>query len=308
MNKTFATRVFGTVLAGTMLAGMLVGCGSSSGTGDASSDSADSAAASAPSGLISVISREDGSGTRGAFIELTGVQTEENGNKTDNTTMDAVIANQTEVMMQNVAGDANAIGYASMGSLNDSVKAVAIDGVEATTDNVLNGEYSLSRPFNIVLNGDAEGAAADFINYILSEDGQQVVSDAGYIPVDSESGAFESDGSKGDVTVAGSSSVSPVMEKLKEAYEEINPDAKITIETSDSTTGVNSTIEGICDIGMASRELSEEEAAEVQSVQIALDGIAVIVNPENALDGLTTEQVRQIFTGEVTDWEDVAAQ
>ena len=302
-TKTFATRVFGTVMAGTMLAGMLTGCGSSGNTSEAGSNNAE---ASVPSGLISVISREDGSGTRGAFIELTGVQTEENGNKTDNTTADAVIANQTEVMMQNVAGDANAIGYASMGSLNDSVKAVAIDGVEATTENVLNGEYSVSRPFNIVLNGEAEGAAADFINYILSADGQQVVSDAGYIPVDTEADAFESDGSTGDVTVAGSSSVSPVMEKLKESYEKINPDVKVTIETSDSTTGVNSTKEGICDIGMASRELSDEEAADLNAVQIALDGIAVIVNPENTIDDLTLEQVRQIFTGEITDWEGLA--
>lgn len=301
-TKVMNRRVFGTLMAGVMLTGILAGCGSSS-----SSDTTGSGTASAPSGAISVVSREDGSGTRGAFIELTGVQTEDGDQKVDNTTADAIIANQTEVMMQNVAGDANAIGYASMGSLNDSVKAVKIDGVDATTDNVLSGDYSISRPFNIVLNGEAKGASADFINYILSADGQEVIADAGYIQIDSKAKAFESDGSKGDVTVAGSSSVSPVMEKLKEAYAEVNPDVKITIETSDSTTGVNSTKEGICDIGMASRELSDDEKKDLDSVQIALDGIAVIVNPENSVDDLSLDQVRQIFTGEITDWADVAS-
>ena len=301
MKDTMNKRMIGTLLAGVLMTSMLAGC-----MGNTKTDSADASAPSAPSGTISVVSREDGSGTRGAFVELTGVQVEENGNKVDKTTPDAIIANQTEVMMQNVSSDANAIGYSSMGSLNDSVKAVPVDGVDATTDNVLSGDYSLSRPFNIVLKGDAEGVAADFIMFILSKDGQQVVQDAGYIQIDSNAEAFESDGSKGEITVAGSSSVSPVMEKLKEAYEAVNPDAKITIETSDSTTGINSTAEGVCDIGMASRELSDEESADLDSMQIALDGIAVIVNPENTVENLTTEQVRQIFTGEITDWADVA--
>ena len=301
MKDTMNKRMIGTLLAGVLMTSMLAGC-----MGNTKTDSADASAPSAPSGTISVVSREDGSGTRGAFVELTGVQVEENGNKVDKTTPDAIIANQTEVMMQNVSSDANAIGYSSMGSLNDSVKAVPVDGVDATTDNVLSGDYSLSRPFNIVLKGDAEGVAADFIKFILSKDGQQVVQDAGYIQIDSNAEAFESDGSKGEITVAGSSSVSPVMEKLKEAYEAVNPDAKITIETSDSTTGINSTAEGVCDIGMASRELSDEESADLDSMQIALDGIAVIVNPENTVENLTTEQVRQIFTGEITDWADVA--
>lgn len=303
MKDTMNKRLIGTLLAGVLATSLLAGC---MGNTQTQTETETAAEASAPSGTISVVSREDGSGTRGAFVELTGVQSEENGNKVDNTTPDAIIANQTEVMMQNVSSDANAIGYSSMGSLNDSVKAVQIDGVDANTDNVLSGDYSLSRPFNIVLKGDAEGVAADFIKFILSKDGQQVVQDAGYIQIDSEAEAFESDGSKGEITVAGSSSVSPVMEKLKEAYEAINADAKVTIETSDSTTGINSTAEGICDIGMASRDLSDEEAANLESMQIALDGIAVIVNPENAVENLTTEQVRQIFTGEITDWADVA--
>lgn len=303
MKDTMNKRLIGTLLAGVLATSLLAGC---MGNTQTQTETDTAAEASAPSGTISVVSREDGSGTRGAFVELTGVQSEENGNKVDNTTPDAIIANQTEVMMQNVSSDANAIGYSSMGSLNDSIKAVQIDGVDANTDNVLSGDYSLSRPFNIVLNGDAEGVAADFIKFILSKDGQQVVQDAGYIQIDSEAEAFESDGSKGEITVAGSSSVSPVMEKLKEAYEAINADAKVTIETSDSTTGINSTAEGICDIGMASRDLSDDEAENLESMQIALDGIAVIVNPENAVENLTTEQVRQIFTGEITDWADVA--
>lgn len=297
-TKTVKNRVFTTFLAGMMLAGALAGCGSSH-------EATTGGETSAPSGMISVVSREDGSGTRGAFIELFGVEVKEGDTKMDQTTADAVIANQTEVMMQNVSGDKNAIGYASLGSLNDSVKAVKIDGVEATTDNVLSGDYTVSRPFNIVLNGEAKGAAADFIRYILSAEGQQTITDAGYIEIDSSAKNFESDGSAGKVTVAGSSSVTPVMEKLKEAYEEINPEVSITIEESDSTTGINSTMEGICDIGMASRDLSEEEAANLNSLEIARDGIAVIVNPENATDNLTTEQVRQIYTGEITDWEEV---
>lgn len=301
MKDTMNKRMIGTLFAGVLMTSMLAGC-----MGNTKTVPDTASASSAPSGTISVVSREDGSGTRGAFIELTGVQTEENGNKVDNTTPDAIIANQTEVMMQNVSSDAGAIGYSSMGSLNDSVKAVLVDGVDANTDNVLSGDYSLSRPFNIVLKGDAKGVSADFIKFILSKDGQQVVQDAGYIQIDSDAEAFESDGSKGEITVAGSSSVSPVMEKLKEAYEAVNADAKITIETSDSTTGINSTAEGVCDIGMASRELSDEESTDLESMQIALDGIAVIVNPENTVENLTTEQVRRIFTGEITDWADVA--
>lgn len=290
--SSMSKRIMAVLVAGVMMTGVLAGCGSSSGDGSMS-------------GTIDVVSREDGSGTRGAFVELTGILTESNGNKTDNTTVDAIIANQTEVMMQNVAGDEYGIGYASMGSLNDSVKAVKIEGVDATAANVQNGTYAISRPFNIVLNGDAKGVAADFINYILSAEGQKVISDAGYIQVDTDAKAFESDGSTGTITVAGSSSVTPVMEKLKEAYEKVNTGAKITIEESDSTTGINSTKDGICDIGMASRALSDDEAKELKSIQIALDGIAVIVNPSNTVEDLTLDQVRQIYTGEITDWADV---
>lgn len=305
MKFTTQIKKFGTMtLAGIVLMGALAGCGGS-GDGDAASTNGGSTASSSMSGTINVVSREDGSGTRGAFIELFGIQTKNGNEKIDNTTVDAIIANQTEVMMQNVAGDKNAIGYASLGSLHDSVKALKIDGAEATTDNVINGSYKVSRPFNIATKADLSAPAQDFINFILSADGQNVVSETGYIAVDDAAQAFTSDGSSGDITVAGSSSVTPVMEKLKEAYEAINTNVNITIQESDSTTGMTNAVEGICDIGMASRELSEEELQTLTPTQIALDGIAVIVNLENPVSDLSTQQVCSIFIGETTDWNEI---
>lgn len=304
MRLSTKVKKFGALtLTGMMLMGVLAGCGSNGGA--ASDTDNGSAQAAAVSGAIDVVSREDGSGTRGAFIELFGIEEKNGDEKVDNTTPDAIIANQTEIMMQNVAGDKQAIGYASLGSLNDSVKAVKIDGAEATTENVLDGSYTVSRPFNVATKDGLSEAAQDFMKYILSAEGQKVVADNGYIPVDDGAEAFTSNGASGNVTVAGSSSVTPVMEKLKEAYEEVNSNVKITIQESDSTTGMTSAMEGVCDIGMASRELSEEEAAALTPTQIALDGIAIIVNPENAVDDLTTEQVRSIFTGETTDWSEI---
>ncbi len=291
-------------LAGMLLMGALAGCGSSSSDTKTTSDG--STASGNVSGAIDVVSREDGSGTRGAFIELFGIETKDaSGNKTDNTTSDAIIANQTEVMMQNVAGDENAIGYASLGSMSDSVKAVKIDGAEATTENVLNGSYKISRPFNVATKSDLSAAAQDFLNYILSADGQKIISDNGYIPVDDKAAAYQAGDASGDVTVAGSSSVTPVMEKLKEAYEGVNKNVKVTVQESDSTTGMTSASEGTCDIGMASRDLTDEEKQTLTPTEIALDGIAVIVNPSNSIDNLTSDQVKGIFTGEITDWADV---
>ena len=306
MKFTKNMKRFGAAaLSGMLLMGALAGCGSSSSTSETTEEGS-GAAPAAVSGVIDVVSREDGSGTRGAFIELFGIEVkDENGNKTDRTTPDAIIANQTEVMMQNVAGDKNAIGYASLGSVDDSIKVLSIDGAEASTENVLNGSYKISRPFNIATKGELSEATQDFVNYILSADGQKVINDNGYIQIDDKAEAFKSNGATGEITVAGSSSVTPVMEKLKEAYEAVNSGVSITIQESDSTTGMTSTMEGVCDIGMASRELSEEEAAELTPVKIALDGIAVIVNPENALNDLSAEQVCSIFTGEITDWSEL---
>ena len=262
-------------------------------------------AVSAATGTINVCSREDGSGTRGAFVELFGIQEEVDGEKIDMTTLDAIITNSTSVMMTTVQGDENAIGYISLGSLNDTVKAVKIDGAEATAENVVNGTYKVSRPFNIVLGEETSETAQDFIDYIMSAEGQQIIEDEGYIKIDDEAPAFEGGDVSGKVVVAGSSSVSPVMEKLKEAYEAVNGDVSIEVQTSDSTTGVNSTAEGICDIGMASRELKDEETG-VTAQAIAKDGIAVVVNPSNEIEDLTSEQVKAVFTGETTEWEELA--
>ena len=257
--------------------------------------------ASAASGTINVISREDGSGTRGAFIELFGIQEEKDGEKIDMTTVDASITNSTSVMMTTVAGDENAIGYISLGSLNDTVKAVKIDGAEATAENVANDTYKVSRPFNIVTGEKVSEAAQDFVNYIMSEEGQQIVEDNGYIKADAEAKPYEA------AVVAGSSSISPVMEKLKEAYEAVNKNVTVEVQQSDSTTGVTSAAEGICDIGMASRELKDEETEmNLTATVIAKDGIAVVVNNENEVEDLTSDQVKAVFTGETTEWEDLA--
>ena len=263
-------------------------------------------AADLSSDPITVVSREDGSGTRGAFIELFGVEEKDaDGNKVDNTTEEAEITNNTAVMMSTVAGDVDAIGYISLGSLNDSVKAAKIDGVEATAENIKSGEYKVSRPFNIATNGEVSDVAQDFIDYILSPEGQAVVEENGYIAVDSTEA--ESTQPEGKVVVAGSSSVTPVMEKLKEAYAEVNPNAEIEIQQSDSTTGMTSAIDGICDIGMASRDLKDEELeAGLTATTIANDGIAIIVNNDNPTDDLTTDQVKSIYVGEVTTWGDLA--
>ena len=283
----------------------MTGCGSSNGAGgsDAGSGS-DSGSASQP---ISVVSREDGSGTSGAFVELTGVEEKDaDGNKTDNTTADAIISNSTEIMMTTVSGDEYAIGYSSTGSLNDTVKALNVDGVEPTAQNIKDGKYSLSRPFNIATKGTPGKLAQDFIDYILSEEGQKVVEDNGYIASVDSAKAFKSNGESGKLVVAGSSSVTPVMEKLAEAYKAVNKKAEIEIQESDSTTGMTAAADGTCDIGMASRELEDSEKDKgLTSQAIALDGIAVIVNTQNTRTEITTDMVKKIFTGEVTDWNDV---
>ena len=264
------------------------------------------AAGGSMSGAITVLSREDGSGTRGAFIELMGIeQKDADGNKVDMTVDTAEITNSTSVMMTTVAGNTNAIGYVSLGSLDTSmVKALNVDGVEATVETVQDGSYAVARPFNIATAGEPEGVAADFINFIMSDEGQAVVSEDGYVSQGS-TGAFTSDGSEGTITVGGSSSVTPVMEKLAEAYQAVNTNATIEVQQSDSTTGMTSTIDGTYDIGMASRELNEDELASLTPTVIAMDGIAVIVNPENPLTDITSEQIMQIYTGEITDWSEV---
>ena len=260
-------------------------------------------------GPISVVSREDGSGTRGAFIELFGIEEKNDaGEKIDMTTEDASVTNSTSVMMTNVAQDPLAIGYISLGSLDDTVKAVKIDGVEATVDNVSNDSYKIARPFNILTSDKESDAAKDFVNYIMSSDGQKIVEDNGYIKEAADAKAYEAaDGVSGKVVVAGSSSVTPVMEKLAEGYEAVNKDVTVEVQQSDSTTGVNMAAEGTADIGMASRDLKDEEKdLGLTATVIARDGIAVIVNKDNDVDELTSDQVKAVYTGETTTWEDLA--
>ena len=301
-----------------LTAAMLAGCGSSetadtTAAADTTAEAEDTAAAADTATAdfdteedISVYSREDGSGTRGAFIELFGVEEKDaNGEKIDNTTEDATITNNTSVMMTGVAGDDYAIGYVSLGSLNDTVKALKVDGVEPTVENIKSDSYKVYRPFNIATKGEVSEAAQDFIDYILSAEGQQIVSDEGYITIDDAAPAFAGGQASGSVTVAGSSSVSPVMEKLAEAYMKLNGNVKIEIQTSDSTTGMTSAIDGVCDIGMASRELKDTETAELTATVIAQDGIAVVVNNNNPIDNLTKDQVKSIYVGETTSWSEV---
>lgn len=308
MKKKLAALLITGIMAVAMTA-----CGSSnSGTDDSgSTDGTAKAESSADAGSdwddtrdITVVSREDGSGTRGAFVELFGIEEEVNGEKVDMTTEEANITNSTSVMMSTVAQDEYAIGYISLGSLDDSIKAVKIDGSEATAENIKNGSYKISRPFNIATKDDLSDAAQDFEDFILSTEGQKVVEDNKYIPLDDVSD-YKSNGASGKVVVAGSSSVSPVMEKLKEAYQAVNSDVEVEIQTSDSTTGMQNAIDGVCDIGMASRELkdSEKEAGLTPTV-IAMDGIAVVVNNDNPTDELSSDQVKSIFTGDVLTWDE----
>lgn len=297
-------EIAATLLVATLAIGTMVGCGS---TGNDNTTDGEKTENTGASGDITILSREDGSGTRGAFVELFGIEEKDaDGNKVDMTTEDAKITNSTSVMMTTVAGDVNSLGYISLGSLNDTVTAVKIDGVEATADNVSNGTYKIARPFNIATKGeDLSDAAQDFVNYILSKDGQQIITDNGYISV-GEGKEFTSNNASGKLVIAGSSSVTPVMEKLVEAYGKVNANVEIEVQESDSSTGMQSTVDGLCDIGMASRELKDSETeAGLVATEIAKDGIAVIVNNESGITDLTSDQVKQIYTGEILTWDEV---
>ncbi len=275
-----------------------------------SNASASSGSSSSPTGQISVYSREEGSGTRGAFVELFGIEEKDpGGNKVDKTTASAVVTNSTSVMMTSVAGDKAGIGYISLGSLNATVKAAKIDGAEATVENVKNGSYKISRPFNIATKADVSPAAKDFISYIMSPEGQKVVEGNHYISLGASASPYTASGASGKVVVAGSSSVTPVMEKLAEAYKELNPNVTIEVQQSDSTTGMNMALAGTCDIGMASRALKDSEVSGgLTPTVIAQDGIAVIIAPGTTLDSLTSSQVKAVYTGSATKWEDALAQ
>jgi phosphate transport system substrate-binding protein len=256
---------------------------------------------------IHVVTRETGSGTRGAFIEIFHLMAKyDDGKRKDITTLDAITTNRTDVMLTTIAVDNHAIGYVSMGSLSDTVKAIQINGIEATPANVKSGIYQASRPFSIITKGEVTDLKKDFIDFILSEEGQAVVAENKYIPVSDKGPLFTGSKPGGKIVIAGSSSVTPVMEKLKENYLVFNPNAKIEVQLTDSTAGVRSLLEGICDIGMLSRDLSQGEREEqIDATVIALDGLAVIVSQYNPCQGLTTEEVRQIFSGEYKKWIDL---
>ena len=292
-------KIIKVLLATFALAVVLVGCG---GGGATEETGGTDEAGGAMDGPITVVSREAGSGTRGAFVELTGVEEDDN----DNTTADAAIQNSTNAVMTTVAGDPASLGYISLGSLNDTVKAIKIDGVDISAATVADKTYPIARPFNIVTGETVDPVAEDFIKYILSDDGQAIVEAEGYIKVDS-TGAYAAPATpvSGSVTVGGSSSVTPVMEKLAEGYKAVNPDANIQVSQSDSTTGVQNAIDGVVQIGMASRELKEDEAAQLTGTPIAMDGIAVIVNKDNAIADMTMDNVKGIYTGEIMNWEDI---
>ncbi|RGK38241.1 phosphate ABC transporter substrate-binding protein [[Ruminococcus] lactaris] len=302
--KKFAAAV----MMVSMVAVTAVGCGSNSGTDTKGADAKQSDAGSDwdETSDVTIVSREDGSGTRGAFIELFGIEEkQDDGTKVDMTTTDAQITNNTSVMLTTVADNEYAIGYVSLGSLSDSVKALKIDGAEATAENIENGSYKVSRPFNIAVKKDLNNEVAkDFISFIMSTEGQKVVADEKYIAV-ADVKDYAGTKPSGSCVVGGSSSVSPLMEKLIEAYKAVNPNASIELQTSDSTTGMTSTIEGSYDIGMASRELKDDEAAELEPTVIATDGIAVIVNNANPTDELSADQVKDIYVGNVSTWDEL---
>ena len=288
-----------TMLIGA-LAFVLCGCGSSNTDTSADTD----AAADSMSGEISVVAREDGSGTRDAFNELMGIVDE---NDNDLTYDGAEITNSTSVMLSTVAGNKQAIGYVSLGSLSSDVKAIKVDGVEPNVEDIKAGTYKVSRPFNIAYkDGTLSDVAQDFMNYILSAEGQQIIEQEGYISVVDNAESYSGSGMSGKVTLAGSTSVSPVMEVLADEYKKINPDVTIEIQQTGSSAGISSAIEGVCDIAMSSRDLKDSEAADLKPVQIAMDGIAVIVNNDNPTEDLSSDQIKSIFTGDILDWADLA--
>ena len=311
-------KIFTAILIAALAAAAFTGCSNGSASnGDTSTTSTASTVESSVSasasddnqekmtGTVNVVTREEGSGTRDAFTELTGVlEKGSDGTKTDNTYSGAVILNGTQAVMSNVAGDKSAIGYISLGSLDDTVKAVKVEGVEASAETVKDGSYKLQRPLNIVTKAEVSEVAQDFIDYIMSAEGQKVVEDNKYVSAATDAKAYSGSKPSGTITIDGSTSVGPVMEKLKEAYEQVNPNATIQLQTTDSSAGISAAISGSCDIGMASRELKDTETG-VEATKIALDGIAVIVSNENTTDDLTIEQIKKIYTGEVTDWSNI---
>jgi phosphate transport system substrate-binding protein len=299
-------KILGIAVITVLAIALMAGCTPSETTDDGTTDDGAVESTFDASKDIAVISREDGSGTRGAFVELVGLLEEDaNGEEVDMTTVDAEISSSTGAVITSVAGNEYAIGYISLGSLDDTVKALKVDGVEVTVDNIISGDYKISRPFNLATLGEVSENAQDFLDFIMSADGQAVVVEEGYIAV-SDAPAYSGSMTEGKVVLAGSTSVSPCMEKLAEAYNAINPDVVIEIQSIGSSAGMEAAIDGICDIGMASRELKDSELqAGLTPIVMAMDGIAVIVNKANPMEDISTEQINAIYRGEVPTWAEV---
>ncbi len=253
---------------------------------------------------INVVSRENGSGTRGAFVEMFGILEKTEDTESDNTTEEAMIVNKAGVVMTTVVQDKYAIGYISLGSINDTIKPIKINEVEATVDNILNGSYESARPFLVVTKDDSNELANDLISFILSAEGQAIIGES-YVPVGDEPLEYVSSGHSGKLSIGGSTSVAPIMEKLVEAYKEKNPDVVIDIQETGSSAGISGAMEGSVDVGMSSRDLKEEEANVLTQTAIAYDGLVLVVNNKNPLENLTSEQVKNIFIGEYSTWNEV---
>ncbi len=291
-------KIFRFALTGILATSLLAGCGANTKT-ESLSEEFDTA------NEIAVITREEGSGTRGAFIELFGIEEKTpDGKKVDRTTDEAITQMKTDTVLKTVEGNEYSIGYVSTGSLNDTIKPINIDGVEPTTDNIKDGSYKIARPFNIATKSEISDLAKDFIDFIMSKEGQEIVSES-YIAVDDSAEPYNGTKPSGKIVVAGSSSVTPVMEKLREGYLKVNENADIEIQLSDSSAGMQAAIDGTADIGMASRALKDSEKTELEDIAIALDGIAVIVNKSSTVTDLTAENVKSIFIGETTKWNEI---
>lgn len=305
MKKLISKKRISIMMIIILVAAIATGCtGKTEDAGNSNGSATDDESFNLENEIV-VVTREEGSGTRGAFVELFGIEVKnEDGTKIDRTTKEAITQMKTDTVLTTVAGNEYAIGYVSTGSLNDTVKAIKIEGAEPTTDNIKNGSYKIARPFNIATKGEMNELSKDFIDFIMSSEGQEVVSKS-YIAVDDSANSYSGTKPSGKIVVAGSSSVTPLMEKLREAYLEINPNAEIEVQQSDSSSGMKAAIDGTADIGMASRELKDSEKEELEDIAIALDGIAVITNNANSISELTVDDVQQIFIGEKTKWSEI---
>lgn len=268
---------------------------------------------------IRPITREMGSGTRSAFVDIFDIKAHRGGKKIDAISQKAEVTNSTGVMILSVSNAKNAIGYISLGSLNERVKALKIDGVAPSVANVGNKSYKIVRPFNVAFKRDSKNALiADFLRFTQSKNAVQIIQKAGYIALPSDNqntlkgtktspqSDYKSQDLQGKLVIAGSSSITPLMEKLQEAYIALNPRAEVEILQSDSTMGINATSENIADIAMVSRELTKGEIARGLVVQVlAMDALVVIVNKNNALENLGADAIRQIFLGQITKWSEL---